>query len=83
MALVIAGKIVPLDRADPEAVFKGRVYVNDSGSIERVTAGNAAPPTGFTNASLVDVGDAFVLPGLIDLHNHIGYNTLPLWTEST
>ena len=32
---------------------------------------------------MVDVGDAFVLPGFIDLHNHIGYNTLPLWTEPT
>ena len=32
---------------------------------------------------MVDVGDAFVVPGLIDLHNHIGYNTLPLWTEPT
>src|SRR5207342_1578376 len=30
---------------------------------------------------VVDVGDAYVMPGLIDLHNHLGYNTLPLWTE--
>ena len=27
------------------------------------------------------MSDGFVLPGLIDLHNHIGYNSLPLWTE--
>jgi cytosine/adenosine deaminase-related metal-dependent hydrolase len=81
MALVIAGQIVPLDRADPDAMFKGRVFLDDSGSIERVTAGNATAPTGFASAPVVDVGDAFVLPGLIDLHNHIGYNTLPLWTE--
>jgi len=81
MALVIAGKIVPLDRADPDAVFKGRVYVDDSGTIERVTSGNGAAPTGFSAVPVLDVGEAFVLPGLIDLHNHIGYNTLPLWTE--
>ena len=81
MALVIAGRIVPLDRADPDAVFKGRVFLDDSGSIERVTAGNALAPTGFTNAPVVNVGDAFVLPGIIDLHNHIGYNALPLWSE--
>ena len=81
MALVIAGRIVPLDGADPDAVFQGRVYLDDSGMIERVTSGNAAVPAGFSGAPVLDVGDAFVLPGLIDLHNHIGYNALPLWTE--
>jgi 5-methylthioadenosine/S-adenosylhomocysteine deaminase len=81
MALVIAGRIVPLDKADPDAVFQGRVYLDDSGMIERVTAGNASAPIGFNGAPVVDVGDAFVLPGLIDLHNHIGYNALPLWIE--
>ena len=30
---------------------------------------------------MVDVGDAFVLPGFIDMHNHLAYNTLPLWVE--
>lgn len=81
MALVISGRIVPLDRADPDAVFKGRVFLDDSGDVERVLAGNAPAPAGFAAASVVDVGDAFVLPGLIDLHSHIGYNTLPLWAE--
>lgn len=81
MALVIAGRIVPLDRDDPAAVFKGRVFIDDSGTIEQVTAGTAADPAGFATAPVLDVGDALVLPGLIDLHNHIGYNVLPLWTE--
>src|SRR5262249_26299792 len=26
-------------------------------------------------------GAAFVLPGFIDLHNHLAYNVLPLWFE--
>ena len=81
MPLVIAGRIVPLDRTDPEAVFKGRVYLDDSGTIDQVTRGNAPAPAGYENAPFLDVGEAFVLPGLIDLHNHIGYNALPLWTE--
>ena len=83
MALVIAGRIVPLNRSDPDAVFKGRVFIDDSGTVEGVTAGAAAGPAGFATAPTVDVGDSFVLPGLIDLHNHIGYNTLPLWAEPT
>jgi len=79
--LIVAGRLVPLDRADPDAVFRGRVYLNDSGTIEAVTAADAPVPNGFASAPMVDVGDAFVMPGLIDLHNHIGYNTLPPWTE--
>lgn len=81
MALVVAGRIVPLDPADPNVDFKGRVFIDDSGTIEQVAADNGAAPTGFANAPTIDVGNAFVLPGLIDLHNHIGYNALPLWSE--
>lgn len=81
MALIISGRIAPLDRGDPDAVFKGRVFIDDSGSIDQVSRGNGPAPTGFANAPTVDVGDNLVLPGLIDLHNHLGYNTLPLWTE--
>src|SRR6478672_3452040 len=83
MALVIAGRIVPLNRSDPDAVFKGRVFIDDSGTVEAVTSGNGAAPAGFATAPTIDVGDSVVLPGLIDLHNHIGYNTLPLWAEPT
>jgi 5-methylthioadenosine/S-adenosylhomocysteine deaminase len=81
MALVIAGRIVPLDRAHEGDVFKGRVWLGDDGLIDSVTKDGAAAPAGFDHAPVVDVGAAWVLPGLIDLHNHIGYNTLPLWSE--
>ena len=39
MALVIVGRIVPLDPADPDAVFKGRVFLDDRGTIERSRLG--------------------------------------------
>src|SRR5690242_12846900 len=81
MALVIAGCIVPMDRSDPDAQFQGRVYIDDSGTIEQIMKGDGPAPSGFANAATIDVGEARVLPGLIDLHNHIGYNTLPLWSE--
>lgn len=81
MALVVAGLIVAMGRQDPQAQFAGRVYIDDSGAIVRITPGNTGAPAGFTNAPVIDVGDSFVLPGFIDLHNHIGYNTLPLWAE--
>ncbi len=83
MALVIAGQIVPITAADPSAVFKGRVYLGDDGLVDSVTTATAPAPAGFAKAPVVDTGNAFVIPGLIDLHNHLGYNTLPLWTEPT
>ncbi|MGZ5584488.1 MAG: amidohydrolase family protein, partial [Usitatibacter sp.] len=86
MALILAGKIAPLDRSDPEAVFKGCLFIDDdAGTIDSIVKGAVPPkaqrPPAFADADVIDVGDAFVLPGLIDLHNHIGYNALPLWTE--
>ena len=50
MPLIIAGRIVPLDGADPDAVFQGRVYLDDSGTIERVTAGQCGCARGFAAA---------------------------------
>jgi hypothetical protein len=41
MALVLKGQIVPLDAADPDAVFDGRVFIDDQGTIEAVTRGTA------------------------------------------
>ena len=81
MALVIAGNVVALDPANPSEVSKGRVWIGDDGLIDAVTSGNTPAPAGFGKASIVDVKDAWVLPGLIDLHNHLGYNALPLWAE--
>jgi 5-methylthioadenosine/S-adenosylhomocysteine deaminase len=81
MALVIRGRILPMSKADPSALFTGNVYLGDDGVVEAVIAGNGSPPAGFTNAPLVDVGKALVIPGIIDLHNHLGYNALPLWSE--
>jgi hypothetical protein len=62
MPLVIRGRIVPLDRDEPDAVFSGRVWIADSGLVEAVTRGTAPAPAGFTSAHKVDVGDALVLP---------------------
>lgn len=89
MALVLSGRVAPLDPNEPTASFQGRVYLtegstDENGDFGRVVAvraaGEPAPP-GFSQAREVDLGSAFVYPGLIDLHSHIGYNSLPLWTE--
>jgi cytosine/adenosine deaminase-related metal-dependent hydrolase len=81
MALIISGRIVAMNHTDPDSVFTGRIYLGDDGFIEGVKAGHDGPPAGFAGAPIVEVGDAFVIPGLIDLHNHLAYNVLPLWAE--
>ena len=81
MALVLAGLVAALDSSDVSAVAKGRVFIGDDGLVDAVTAPNGAAPAGFGSAPILDVGEAYIMPGLIDLHNHLGYNTLPLWTQ--
>ena len=83
MALIVSGRVAPLDPQDPPAAFTGKVFLSDEGRVAAVRAQGESPPGGFSTAPEVDVGSAFVYPGLIDLHSHIGYNTLPLWREET
>ncbi|MFD5436041.1 amidohydrolase family protein [Kitasatospora sp. NPDC127067] len=80
MALVLRGTVVTFD--DEHRIHDpGAVYVGDDGRLGAVRPGGQAPPAGFAAAPVVDlVGTgALVLPGLIDLHGHLQYDTLPLW----
>lgn len=77
--LVIAGRIASMEDGATREPAPGRVWIEDDTIVE-VTEGRRRV-AGFADAPVIDVGDAFVLPGLIDLHNHLAYNALPLWTE--
>ena len=79
MSFALEGTIVPLRKSSPKQVFGGRVYVSDAGRIAGVKKTGQAAPSGYADATVVSVGDAFIFPGLIDLHSHIGYNANPLW----
>jgi 5-methylthioadenosine/S-adenosylhomocysteine deaminase len=81
----IRGRIVALS-SDPVAanestVFTGRVWIGDDGTIAAVSKAAQAGPPGSEGAPVIDAGSSLVMPGLVDLHNHLAYNTLPLWTE--
>lgn len=78
-AVVIHGRVVTMELGASSEPFDGRVWIRDD-AIDAVTRG-AEHHEGFDDAVIVDVGDDLVLPGLIDMHNHLGYNTLPLWSE--
>jgi cytosine/adenosine deaminase-related metal-dependent hydrolase len=54
------------------------VYVQNRRIVD-IREANAAAPAGFPpDAPRVDTGGV-IYPGLIDLHNHLPYNILPLW----
>jgi 5-methylthioadenosine/S-adenosylhomocysteine deaminase len=91
VTLELAGRIVPLAANNPGRTFAGRVRFtqasglgNDGrysgGVVEYIKTKRVKPNDG---TRYVDVGDAYVYPGLIDLHSHIGYNALPLWRLSS
>jgi cytosine/adenosine deaminase-related metal-dependent hydrolase len=80
MALVLAGTVAPMRAGDEGDAFVGRVWLGD-GLVDAVTALGEPGPVGFATAPVLDVGDAVIHPGLVDLHSHLGYNTLPLWVE--
>jgi 5-methylthioadenosine/S-adenosylhomocysteine deaminase len=81
MALIVAGTIAAMARGAEDEVFAGRLWLADDGTIEKVTHGNAPGPAGFEAARTIDAGAAVIYPGLVDLHSHLGYNTLPLWSD--
>jgi 5-methylthioadenosine/S-adenosylhomocysteine deaminase len=77
MALVLTGTVVTFDPAQP-VIGDGAVYLGDDGHIAKVARRQDPGPAGFNGARTIDT-DAYIYPGLIDLHSHLGYNTLPLW----
>lgn len=77
---ILHGHIVPMHRDDPTNTFDGHLYI-DGDTVVACTPVADAAPDGFDEATVVDCGDSFVYPGLIDLHSHIVYNVLPLWAH--
>ena len=76
--LVLRGTVVTM-RPGGAVLDQGEVYAGDDGLIAAVTPGDPVP-AGFQGAPRVAAG-GLIYPGLIDLHNHLLYNSLPLWTE--
>jgi cytosine/adenosine deaminase-related metal-dependent hydrolase len=76
--LVLQGLIASMRDGAPAGV-SGAVHIGDDGLIAAVTPLDPEP-AGFADAPRVATGGV-IYPGLIDLHNHLLYNALPLWTE--
>lgn len=73
---VLDARVVTMNE-DHEVFAPGRVYIRDA-HIEAVAPADAPAPDGFAQAPVVRTGGT-LFPGLIELHNHLAYNVLPLW----
>jgi cytosine/adenosine deaminase-related metal-dependent hydrolase len=64
--------------ASEGVIDDGAVFI-DSGVIESVQEASAPPPdTKYRHVPHIRTGDT-IFPGLIELHNHLSYNAMPLW----
>jgi 5-methylthioadenosine/S-adenosylhomocysteine deaminase len=72
----LLGKVVTMDDAY-RVLNQGAVYVA-AGQIVAVQPKSAPPPPGFEHSPRLETGGT-LYPGLIELHNHLSYNALPLW----
>lgn len=77
--LVVTGRVATMASGAADSPRRARVWVQDDRIVD-VTK-TTAQLAGFETAVSIDVGDDFVLPGFIDMHNHLAYNALPLWAE--
>jgi 5-methylthioadenosine/S-adenosylhomocysteine deaminase len=75
-AYVLEGRVVTMNPAF-DVLDPGRVYVRD-GRIEAALPTGAPTPEGFVGAPVVRTGGT-LYPEMIELHNHLPYNVLPLW----
>jgi Amidohydrolase family/Peptidase family S41 len=62
---------------DTPTIRDGIVYV-DNGVIAAVQAAKQPAPEGFTGVTTVKTNGT-IYPGMIELHNHLAYDALPLW----
>lgn len=72
----LRGRVVTMD-ANSTVVADGVVWIADA-AIAAITKHGEPAPAGFDGVQVLETGGT-VFPGLIELHNHIAYNLLPLW----
>ena len=75
--LALAGRVVTMD--DAFTVKNDAVVYINRGAIVAVQERNLPVPAGFEGVVPVVTGGT-IFPGLIELHNHLSYNALPLWS---
>lgn len=72
----LEGHVVTMDERFTE-LERGIVYVQ-AGSIGPVVPTDGPKPQGLEQTPIIRTGGT-IFPGLIELHNHLAYDVLPLW----
>ena len=77
-AFLLQGRVVTME-SETGVINQGNIMIRD-GKITGVWSSADQPPAGvdFTNVPIVKTNGT-IYPGLIDLHNHMHYNHIPLW----
>ena len=77
-AYILKGRVVTME-SENSVLNQGNVLVRD-GKIEGVWSSSSSVPVtaDLTNAVIIETNGT-IYPGLIDLHNHVHYNHIPLW----
>ena len=73
----VHGRIVTMDD-DHDIVESGTVWI-EAGVIRDVGADGEGPPEGFEGVPVLRSGGT-VFPGMIELHNHLPYDVLQMWS---
>lgn len=72
---ILEGRLITMGPAG--VIPDGAIYIDD-GEITAVQPTGQPPPDDFRDAPRVRTGDS-IYPGLVELHNHLSYNAMPLW----
>jgi 5-methylthioadenosine/S-adenosylhomocysteine deaminase len=72
----LRGRIVTM-AARGDVLDRGTIYI-DADRIAAVLPADQPPPQAFADVTAIDSAGT-IYPGLIELHNHLSYNILPLW----
>lgn len=77
-AFLLKGRVVTMD-GESNVLNQGNVMVRD-GKITGVWSTGSSIPSGvdLTDVPVIET-EGTIYPGLIDLHNHMHYNHIPLW----
>jgi 5-methylthioadenosine/S-adenosylhomocysteine deaminase len=78
--LVLTGRLVTFDDANP-VIDAGTLYIGSDEKIAAAQPAAASPPPGFEGVEPIKTGGT-IYPGLIDLHGHMVYNALSLWSPA-
>lgn len=75
--IALGGRVVTMD--DDFQVLPDAVLYIAKGRIAAAQARTLPPPAGFEATPVIDTHGT-LFPGFIELHNHLAYNALPLWS---